>query len=166
MDAALVHAVSAVSEALASAELPFDVVETRMVSVNDALVKAEDGDPVSYYTVTECAAALGVSSQRARQLLKGGQLPPPDGFANGAPLWRVSVFEQFATQRRALLDGMPLGLNWRYANKNPTSPLDEMHQDGFRLLATRIDDTAVLPGGRKASLDEVLAIRDQLARNG
>lgn len=99
--------------------------------------------------------------QRTRQLLKEDLLPEPDAYAGDAPLWEVASFERFAAQRKALLDRMPLGLNWRFAPNGKSGAVRRV----VEVHPTRPDDTAVLAGGRKASLEELLALREQLTAN-
>lgn len=71
--------------------------------------EASSGAPVALISVKGAAEKLGVSVQRARQLLKDQKLPPADAAERGRPLWRESEFERFANARRAAVAETPLG---------------------------------------------------------
>ncbi len=62
-----------------------------------------------FYNLILCAEELGVSRQRASQLFHADQLPPPDAFVGGAPLWEVLSFNAFADERREALAVTPNG---------------------------------------------------------
>lgn len=66
---------------------------------------------IVYYGISEAATALGVSRQRAAQLLRAGGLPPHDAVVLGdRKLWEATHFDQFARRRKELLARTPIGL--------------------------------------------------------
>lgn len=109
MDQALAQAGAQVNAALARTETEARIVEARMVPHSDAHRQMSANEPVTYYGVTECAHALGVTRQRVQQLLKEAKLPAPDAEVKGRPLWRESRFLRFAAQRIESIAHTPLG---------------------------------------------------------
>lgn len=106
MDDALALAVQALREALGD-DLRVD--EVRMLSHADSERTLADPAPVTYYGVTECARALGVSRQRVSQLYAEDKLPPPDAISGEKPLWDSARFESFASHRREQIRTTPQG---------------------------------------------------------
>ncbi|HEX7165419.1 MAG TPA: hypothetical protein VF230_00430 [Acidimicrobiales bacterium] len=110
MDEALASAVQAVRTALEAVGDPV-VDEVRMIPHSDAARQFHRSEPISYYGVTECASALGVTRQRVQQLLREEKLPAPSATIGGRPIWRADEFDAFAIVRRELVRNTPLGLD-------------------------------------------------------
>jgi hypothetical protein len=108
MDEALARAVTAAANAVGELE-GVDIVEARMVSLNDAERNIDEGTPVRYYGVTECARALGVTRQRVRQLQELNKLPEPDALVGGRPVWEERKFTKWAAKRALQIGATPLG---------------------------------------------------------
>ena len=106
----MAFATSAVMEALdAACPTPVEIVEARMVGHRDVARQILDQKPITFYGVTECARALGVTRQRVGQLLQENKLPPPDAVVSGRPAWEATAFDCFASRRMELVDRTPLG---------------------------------------------------------
>lgn len=114
MDNAMAFAASSVQEALQEAAgESVGIVEARMVGHCDVTRQIIDRMPITFYGVTECAKALGVSRQRVRQLMHEQKLPQPDAQLGGKPVWEASSFDHFASERSELVSRTPLGLDPR-----------------------------------------------------
>jgi hypothetical protein len=125
MDDAMAIATSTVKEALQAASgTAVGIVEARMVGHCDVVRQILDGSPISFYGVTECAKALGVSRQRVGQLIQERKLPHADAFVNGKPAWEAASFDHFARMRSERVSRTPLGHNPRCLEADITAEED------------------------------------------
>ncbi len=109
MDEALAIASASVRDVLGDG--PGVIGEVRMVAHRNVDSALAADRAITYYGVTECAHALGVSRQRVNQLRGQDKLPAPDAIAGDKPLWRSDTFERFAYWRRNQIDRTPTGMD-------------------------------------------------------
>jgi hypothetical protein len=109
MDTALTMAMTTVLETIEEVAPNAAIDEVRMVGHRDAERQLQAHQPVSYYGVTECAKALGVTRQRVRQLLEEKRLPQPSATVGGKHIWESTAFDRFAERRNRALEKTPLG---------------------------------------------------------
>ena len=106
---ALADAVTAIRTVHLEDESPLAFRKVDMISHEDACRELDGGKTVSYVSMTEAAEKLGVTRQRASQLMKDSKLPPPDATVGARPLWEETTFDRFASCRRDALEETTLG---------------------------------------------------------
>ncbi|MCU1371505.1 MAG: hypothetical protein JWO77_2699, partial [Ilumatobacteraceae bacterium] len=106
---ALGDALNAVRAVHTEAEGALAFRQIDMIPHEEACDEVERGEPVSFVSMTEAAEKLGVTRQRAAQLLRDKKLPKPDALLGRRPLWNEHAFDTFAQCRRSALEETEVG---------------------------------------------------------